>query len=146
MDIILPTIPAGVLVLLALLAPYVQALIQRPSWSPAVKKVAAVVVALVLTGVVLGFYYVYTGDTVPEWPVLALLAIVVAQASYTMVTKSSATALELRTSRDVVLSQDEDGTWRDPAVRDRVLADFAKLDPDEQNTTMQNAIAVTSGE
>ncbi|MFJ2535846.1 hypothetical protein [Microbacterium maritypicum] len=98
MDITLPTIPAGVLVLLALAAPYVQALIQRPSWSAAVKKVVAVAVAIVLTAVVLLFYYVYTGDTVPAWPVLILLAIVVAQASYTLVTKNTATALEQRTS------------------------------------------------
>ncbi|OIU88676.1 hypothetical protein [Microbacterium sp. AR7-10] len=98
MNIELPTIPAGVLVLLALLAPYVQALIQRPSWSPTLKKVAAVVVAVVLTAIVLAFYYVYTGDTVPAWPVLVLLAIVVAQASYAMVTKSTATAIEQRTS------------------------------------------------
>lgn len=98
MNIELPTIPAGVLVLLALLAPYVQALIQRPEWSPGLKKVVAVVVAVVLTAIVLAFYYVYTGDTVPAWPVLVLLAIVVAQASYAMVTKTSATVLEQRTS------------------------------------------------
>ncbi|QMU97858.1 hypothetical protein FVO59_12050 [Microbacterium esteraromaticum] len=98
MDITLPTIPAGVLVLLALLAPYVQALIQRPEWSPTVKKIVAVGVALALTTVVLAFYYVYTGDTIPDWPVLVLLAIVVAQASYAMVTKTTATALEQRTS------------------------------------------------
>jgi hypothetical protein len=102
MNITLPTIPAGVLVLLGLLAPYVQAIIQRPSWAPATKKWIAVALALVLTGVVLAFYYVYTGDTVPTWPVLVLLALVVAQASYTMVTKSSASALEQRTSPPTV--------------------------------------------
>jgi len=68
MNIELPTIPAGVLVLLA------------------------------LTAVVLWFYYVYTGDVVPAWPALALLAIVVAQASYTFVTKSTAAAVEKATS------------------------------------------------
>lgn len=98
MDITLPTIPAGVLVLLAIASPYVQALIQRPSWPANVKKIVAVVLAIVLTVVVLLFYYVYTGDTVPAWPVLALLAIVVAQTSYTFVTKGTATALEQRTS------------------------------------------------
>ena len=98
MNIELPAIPAGVLVLLALLAPYVQALIQRPEWSPTVKKVVAVVVAVVLTAVVLAFYYVYTRDTIPDWPVLVLLAIGVAQLSYAMVTKSTASALEQRTS------------------------------------------------
>lgn len=98
MNIELPTIPAGVLVLLALFAPYVQALIQRPEWSPTVKKVIAVVVALVLTAVVLAFYYAYTGDTIPDWPVLVLLAIVVAQASYALLMKNSASSLEQRTS------------------------------------------------
>lgn len=99
MDITLPTIPAGVLVLLGLLAPYVQALIQRPAWTPGVKKVIAVAVAIILTAVTLLFYYAYTGDTIPEWPVLVLLTVVVAQASYTLVTKSTASALEQRTSR-----------------------------------------------
>lgn len=52
------------LVLLALAAPHVQALIQRPTWSAAVEKVVAVAVAIALTAVVLLFYYVYTGDTI----------------------------------------------------------------------------------
>ncbi|VXC32280.1 hypothetical protein MICRO8M_90094 [Microbacterium sp. 8M] len=34
MNIELPTIPAGVLVLFGLVAPYLQAIIQRPSWRP----------------------------------------------------------------------------------------------------------------
>lgn len=94
MDITLPTIPAGVLVLLAIAAPYLQALIQRPSWRPWVKRVLAVILALTLTGVVLAFYYVYTGDVIPDWPVLALLAIVVAQASYAMITRDTAAKVE----------------------------------------------------
>ena len=94
MDITLPTIPAGVLVLLALLAPYLQAIIQRPTWRPWVKRVLAIVLALVLAGVVLAFYYVYTGDVVPDWPVVVLLAIVVAQASYGLLTKTTAAAVE----------------------------------------------------
>lgn len=105
MDITLPTIPAGVLVLLAIAAPYVQALIQRPKWSPMAKKIIAVVLAIVLTAIVLAFYYVYTGDTVPAWPVLILLAIVVAQASYTLVAKSTASALEQRTSPTITVHE-----------------------------------------
>ena len=112
MDITLPTIPAGVLVLLALAAPYVQALIQRPTWSPTVKKIVAVVLAIVLTTVVLLFYYVYTGDTVPAWPVLILLAIVVAQASYTLVTKNTASALEARTSPTITVIESSDTSPR----------------------------------
>ncbi|MFD8770325.1 hypothetical protein [Microbacterium oxydans] len=102
MNIELPTIPAGVLVLLALAAPYVQALIQRPKWSPTVKRILAVVIPIVLTAIVLAFYFVYTGDTVPAWPALVLLAIVVAQASYALITKNSATELEQRTSPAVI--------------------------------------------
>lgn len=98
MTIELPTIPAGILVLLGLLAPYLQAIIQRPHWSPTVKKILAVAVAILLTGLVLWFYYVYTGDAVPAWPVLALLAVVVAQTSYTFITKASASTLEKRTT------------------------------------------------
>lgn len=112
MDITLPTIPAGVLVLLALVAPYVQALIQRPSWKPAVKKIVSVALALVLTAIVLWFYYVYTGDVVPAWPVLALLALVVAQASYALVTRNTAIAVEQATSPALPLERSDDGTWR----------------------------------
>lgn len=112
MDITLPTIPAGVLVLLALAAPYVQALIQRPTWSPTVKKIIAVAVAIVLTAVVLAFYYVYTGDTIPAWPVLILLAIVVAQASYTLLTKNTATTLEHRTAPPTTVNAHPDSNPR----------------------------------
>lgn len=108
MNIELPTIPAGVLVLLALAAPYVQALIQRPKWSPTVKKILGVVIPIVLTAVVLAFYYVYTGDAVPSWPVLVLLAIVVSQASYTLITKDSAAALERRTSPMITVFESPD--------------------------------------
>lgn len=98
MNIELPTIPAGVLVLLALAAPYVQALIQSPKWSPTVKRILAIFIPIVLTAIVLAFYFVYTGDTVPAWPALVLLAIVVAQASYALITKNSAGELERRTT------------------------------------------------
>jgi hypothetical protein len=94
MNIELPTIPAGVLVLLALLAPYLQAVIQRPKWSPIVKKVLAVTLAIALTAVVLVLYYAYTGDLIPDWPALILLAMVVAQASYALVTKRTAGLVE----------------------------------------------------
>ncbi|QTV79496.1 hypothetical protein [Microbacterium sp. NIBRBAC000506063] len=101
MDITLPTIPAGMLVLLALAAPYLQALVQAPDWKPWAKKLLAVVLALVLTAVVLIFYYIYTGDVIPDWPALVLLAIVVAQASYALLTRATATALEHRTSGEI---------------------------------------------
>jgi hypothetical protein len=143
MDITLPTIPAGVLVLLGLLAPYVQALIQRPHWSPAWKKIISVALAIILTALVLIFYFAATGDVIPDWPVLVLLVVVVAQASYTMVTKASASALEVRTSPTVVVH--ETPTASTAPSRDQILADFAKLDPDEQTADMQAAIARVEG-
>lgn len=109
MNIELPTIPAGVLVLLALAAPYAVAALNgalpfvKKPWQ---KKMVAIAVALVLTAAVLAFYYAYTGDVIPQWPVLVLLAIVVAQASYALVTKSTATALEQRATPGETLRRD----------------------------------------
>lgn len=110
MNIELPTIPAGVLVLLALVAPYAVGALN--GWLPFIKKpwqkkAVSVVVSVVLTAAVLAFYYVYTGDVVPQWPVLVLLAIVVAQASYALVTKGTASAVERAvTGEDAAMEQD----------------------------------------
>ncbi|WP_119697055.1 hypothetical protein [Microbacterium halotolerans] len=106
MDITLPTVPAGILTLLSLIAPYAIALINRPSWSATTKKIVAIIVAIVLAAVVMAFYYVYTGDVVPEWPALVLLAIVVVQASYALVTREAgAAAVERKSSRTVVVHE-----------------------------------------
>jgi uncharacterized BrkB/YihY/UPF0761 family membrane protein len=98
MDITLPTIPAGVLVLLGIVSPWAQALLQRfIDVSPLLKKTISVALSLLLTAIVLAFYYVYTGDVVPEWPVLVLLTIVVAQASYALIARDAgAKAIEQR--------------------------------------------------
>lgn len=106
MDITLPTIPAGVLVLLALVAPYAVAALNGALpfvTKPWQKKAVSVVVSAVLTAAVLAFYYVFTGDVVPQWPALVLLAIVVAQASYALVTKSTANAVEQATSPTITV-------------------------------------------
>lgn len=138
MDIALPTIPAGVLVLLAIAAPYVQALIQHPKWSPTAKKILAVVLAIVLTAIVLLFYYVYTGDTVPAWPVLILLAIVVAQASYTLVTKNTATALERRTSPKITIYETPPKVhW---TVEERAAQDARDADVDRSNAELDKRL------
>ncbi|MBW1640487.1 hypothetical protein G3H63_15590 [Microbacterium resistens] len=99
MDITLPTIPAGVTVLLGLLAPYLIGLlngilsfIEKP-WQ---KRTLSVVVSVVLAAVALAFYYLYTGDAVPEWPQLVLLTVVVVQFSYALITKPTAAAIERR--------------------------------------------------
>lgn len=89
MNIELPVIPAGILVLLSFFAPYAIALINHPSWKAGSKRLVAVVVSIVLTGLVMALYYVMTGDLVPDWPVLILLAITVSQAAYTLLYKSA---------------------------------------------------------
>lgn len=98
MTIDLPAIPAGVLTLLAFFAPYAVAIINEPRWPAAWKKAVAIIVALALALVVLGFYVWMTGDVPASWPVLILLTLVVMQASYAMVTKPTATAIEEKTA------------------------------------------------
>lgn len=109
MDITLPTIPAGLLVLMALFAPYASAALNGALsfvTKPWQKKAVAIVIALLLTAIVLVGYYVTTGDTIPDWPVLVLLAIVVAQASYALVTKSTATVVEHKAETRALLRRD----------------------------------------
>ncbi|WP_102193220.1 hypothetical protein [Microbacterium aurantiacum] len=109
MNIELPIIPAGVLMLLALFAPYVIGalngvllFIAKP-WQ---KKALAIAVAVVLAVLVLAFYYLYTGDALPEWPVLVLLAVVVVQASYALITKPTASAVERHFTSGETLRRD----------------------------------------
>lgn len=106
MDISLPAVPAGALVVLALVAPYLQAIIQNDRWSPTAKKVLAIVLPAVLAGAALTFHFAYTGDPVPEWPVLVLLVVAVAQASYALFSKSSAKALEQKINPGTTLRKD----------------------------------------
>lgn len=103
MDITIPTAPAGVLTLLAFFAPYAIAALNGAL--PFVKttgqrKLVTVIVAVALAGLVLAFYYLITGDTVPAWPVFVLLALVVITASYALVTKTSAAKVESAVSRE----------------------------------------------
>lgn len=95
MDIILPAIPAGVLTLLSFFSPYAIALINHPSWKAGSKRLVAVAVSIALTLLVLVFYYAMTGDLVPSWPIMVLLALAIGQAAYTLL-KSSATRVEAR--------------------------------------------------
>ena len=88
MDIVLPLIPAGVLTLLAVFAPYAIALINHPGWKAGSKRLVAIVVSIVLALIVLALYYVITGDVIPQWPMLILLSIGVAQAAYTLLWSS----------------------------------------------------------
>lgn len=89
MEIVIPAIPAGVLTLLSFFAPYAVALLNSPRWSPSSKRLMAVVVPILLGLAVLALYFVMTGDTIPSWPVLLLLAVVVCQAAYALLRKSA---------------------------------------------------------
>lgn len=95
MDVIIPAIPAGVLTLLSFFSPYAIALINHPSWKAGSKRLVAVAVSIALTLLVLVFYYAMTGDLVPSWPIMVLLALAIGQAAYTLL-KSSATRVEAR--------------------------------------------------
>lgn len=87
MEINLPVIPTGILTLLSFFAPYAVALINSPKWKPGSKRLVAVTVSIVLALAVLVLYYVMTGDLVPDWPILIVLAITVCQAAYTLLYK-----------------------------------------------------------
>ena len=101
MMVVLPAVPAGVLMLLAFFSPYAIAALNgalpfvKHAWQ---RKVVSVVVSLLLTALVLVFYYAMTGDVVPSWPAFVLLGIVVAAASYGLVTKDSAARVEAAAS------------------------------------------------
>lgn len=94
MDINLPEVPTGILTLLAFFAPYAIALINNPAWSAAQKKIISVAVPVVLAVAVWVIYFAITGDGLYEWPQMILLAVVVTQASYGLVTKKSASRVE----------------------------------------------------
>ena len=96
MTIDLPAIPAGILTLLAVFAPYAIAIINHPSWDPKWKRLVAIVVSIVLALVVMALYFFMTGDLIPQWPVLLLLAIVVTQAAYALVLKPTAKSVEAK--------------------------------------------------
>ncbi|MEJ6490761.1 hypothetical protein PQI23_13625 [Leucobacter sp. USCH14] len=94
MEIQIPAIPAGVLTLLAFFSPFAIALINHPTWPSGSKRIVSIVVSVVLAAIVLVLYFVMTGDVVPHWPVFVLLAIVVQQAAYALILKTSAKNIE----------------------------------------------------
>lgn len=90
MDIDIPVVPAGIILLLNFFAPYATAIVINPRWSDAAKKIVAIVVAIVLAAVVMAIAYFGFEQPLPSWPVLLLLAVAISQASYDLVTGRSA--------------------------------------------------------
>lgn len=95
MNIAIPAIPAGIVILLNFFAPYAVAIVVNPVWPAKYKKVIAIAVALLLAAVVLALAYFGFGIVLPAWPVLFLIAVMVSQTSYDLVTKKTADQLAI---------------------------------------------------
>lgn len=89
-ELIIPTIPAGVVILLNFFAPYAVSVAISPRWPDTAKKLVAVGVSVLLAAVVLLLAFFGFGVEIPSWPSLIVLAVVVCQASYALVTKTTA--------------------------------------------------------
>ena len=94
----IPTVPAVIVTILGILAPYAIAIVNRPEWPAGAKKVVAVVVSVLIAGLALVIYFAATGAPLPQWWVLLFLGLFVTQASYALVTKPSAARLEALTT------------------------------------------------
>lgn len=91
---VIPEVPTGLALILALIAPYAVAVINNPNWSPAIKKVISVVVTAVFSVIAIVLYYASSDEPPLEWPAFVLLFIVVSQALYALVLKPSVKAVE----------------------------------------------------
>lgn len=93
MDLAIPVIPSLVTALLAFFSPYATAIVVSPLWPAKRKKLVSIVVSLILAAIVLVLAILAFGMVMPAWPVLLLLAVITAQASYDLILKNSANAL-----------------------------------------------------
>lgn len=119
MDIAIPVAPLGVLTLLGFFAPYAVAALNgalpfvKQAWQ---KKIVSVAVALVLAAVVVVFYYAITKEPITDWWVFALLAIVIVNASYALVTRDSASAVERAADPNAIVVHENSSTKLEPVV------------------------------
>lgn len=90
----LPAVPAGVLLILGVFSPFAIAVVNHRGWSPTMKKIVAVIVPAILGGAALWIYYAASGDSVPEWPYLILLIILVSQAAFALFFKNAVQKVE----------------------------------------------------
>jgi hypothetical protein len=109
MEIAIPTAPVAIITLLGFLSPYIIAIVNQPFWSTTQRKVVGVLGSLVLAAIALLIYYAASGEPLPQWWALLLLALVVSQASYALVTKSTALKLEKATSKPIDAGTPGDG-------------------------------------
>lgn len=104
MDIAIPAAPAGILTLLAFFAPYAIGALNgilpfvKTAWQ---RKIVSVLFAVVLAAVVIVVYQNLTGQPIGNIWVFLLLAIVIVNASYALITRGTAKALERKTDRSL---------------------------------------------
>jgi hypothetical protein len=94
MEITIPLMPSGLAALLAFLSPYAIAVINHPGWPAKYKRLVALIVTAVLAGVSMLLYYALTGYLYPNPAQFFLLFLVISQAAYALILKSSAKAFE----------------------------------------------------
>lgn len=93
----LPTLAAGISILIGFLSTFAIAFVNgvlpfvKKAWH---KRVVTVVVSLALGGAAMLLYYAMTREPLPEWPVLVILSLLAASASYALVTKGAADRIE----------------------------------------------------
>ena len=97
----IPTVPAVIVTLLGIFAPYAIAVVNRSQWSVNARKAVAVIASVVISAIALVIYFASTGEPIPQWWVLLLLGLFVTQASYALVTKESAARLEELTTPNI---------------------------------------------
>jgi hypothetical protein len=94
MDITLPLMPSGLTVLLAFFSPYAVAVVNHPAWPVKYKRLVALVVTVLLAAISMLFYYLMTGYVVPDPAQFIVLFLIISQAAYALVLKSSAKTFE----------------------------------------------------
>jgi uncharacterized membrane protein YccC len=94
MDVTLPLMPSGITALLAFLSPYAIAIVNDPIWPAKYKRLVSLIVTGVLAGLCMALFYMMTGYVYPNPAQFFLLFLLISQAAYALVLKSSAKTLE----------------------------------------------------
>lgn len=90
MDIAIPVAPLGIITLLGFFAPYAVGALNGVLpfvTKPIHRKAVSVAVSVILAAVVMVFYYAITREPIADWWLFTLLAIVVVNASYALLTR-----------------------------------------------------------
>ncbi|MDD7930059.1 hypothetical protein [Microbacterium thalli] len=125
MDIAIPVAPLGIITLLGFFAPYAVGALNGVLpfvTKPLHRKAVSVAVAVILAGLVMVFYYAITREPVTDWWLFTLLAIVVVNASYALLT------------RDLGAKHLEHAVEPTPARTDGGTPDISSLPPESRGS------------